>query len=429
MSTLTNDRGASRESLGTRYFKQKGPVLQGVVILAGVRTAIGDFGGSLKDVAPWELGRIVIAEAIKRAKLDPAQIGHVVLGQVIQSEPRDAYLARVAAIAAGIPDRTPALTLNRLCGSSVQALISAAQMIMLGECEFAVAGGVESMSQSPHVVKALRWGRRLGDETMIDAMNAILHDPFGAGHMGVTAENMAERYSITRKMQDDLAVESHRRAAAAQAEGRFEDQIVPVEVRAKGGKTLFKMDEHVRTELSVAALAGLKPVFREAGGTVTAGNASGINDGAAALVLASTDAAARHGLAPRARIIAWGHAGVAPEVMGLGPVEAVPIALERSGLRLEDIDVIEANEAFAAQACAVASLLGFDPQKVNPNGSGIGLGHPVGATGAIITIKALYELERIKGRYGLVTMCIGGGQGIALIIERMPQDDVGQVRH
>jgi acetyl-CoA C-acetyltransferase len=403
--------------------------LQDVVILAGARTAIGDFGGSLKDVAPWELGRIVISEAIKRAGLNPGQIGHVVLGQVIQSEPRDAYVSRIAAIAAGIPDRTPALTLNRLCGSSVQAIVSAAQMIMLGECEFAVAGGVESMSQSPHVVKGMRWGRRMGDEVMIDAMNATLNDPFGAGHMGVTAENVADRYSITRQMQDELAAESHRRAAVAQAEGWFEAQIVPVEVRARGGTVHFKMDEHVRTELSEAALTGLKPIFREKDGTVTAGNASGINDGAGALVLGSADAAARHGLAPRARIVGWGHAGVAPEVMGLGPVEAVPIALERCGLRLEDMDVIEANEAFAAQACAVAKLLGFDPAKVNPNGSGIGLGHPVGATGAIITIKALYELERIGGRYGLVTMCIGGGQGIALVIERLPQAEAEHATH
>ena len=302
-------------------------------------------------------------------------------------------------------------------------------MIKLGECEFAVAGGVESMSQSPHVVKAVRWGRRMGDEAMIDAMNAILHDPFGAGHMGVTAENIAERFSITRQMQDALAAQSHRRASAAQADGRFEEQIVAVEVRSKGGTSLFRMDEHVRTELSEVPLAGLKPVFREKGGTVTAGNAGGINDGAAALVLASGDAAARHGLRPRARVLAWGHAGVAPEVMGLGPVEAVPIALDRCGLTLADMDVIEANEAFAAQACAVAKLLGFDPEKVNPNGSGIGLGHPVGATGAIITLKALYELERSGGRYGLVTMCIGGGQGIALVIERLAQDGAGPARH
>ena len=391
-----------------------------VVILSGVRTAIGDFGGSLKDVAPWELGRVVIAEAIKRAGIEPGDVEHVVLGQVIQSEPRDAYVSRIAAIAAGIPDRTPALTLNRLCGSSVQAIVSAAQMIALGECSIAVAGGVESMSQSPHVLKGLRWGRRMGDEMIIDAMNATLSDPFGAGHMGVTAENVAERHGITRAEQDALAAESHRRAARAQQEGRFREQIVPVEVKGRGGTHMFEVDEHVRTAVSSEALGVLQPIFRKDGGTVTAGNASGINDAGAALVLASAATAETCGLTPRARVVSWGHAGVAPEVMGLGPVEAVPIALKRAGLSLDDIDVIEANEAFAAQACAVAKLLDLPPEKVNPNGSGIGLGHPVGATGAIITIKALYELERIGGRYGLVTMCIGGGQGIALVIERWP---------
>ena len=394
-----------------------------VVILSGVRTAIGDFGGSLKDVAPWELGRIVIAEAIKRAGIEPGHVEHVVLGQVIQSEPSDAYVSRIAAIAAGIPDRTPALTLNRLCGSSVQAIISAAQMIALAECDIAVAGGVESMSQSPHVLKGLRWGRRMGDEMMIDAMNATLSDPFGAGHMGVTAENVAERHGITRAEQDALAAESHRRAARAQQEDRFREQIVSVEVKGRSGTFMFEADEHVRTDVSSEGLGALTPIFRKDGGTVTAGNASGINDVGAALVLASAAAAERHGLTPRARVVSWGHAGVAPEVMGLGPVEAVPIALKRAGLSLDDIDVIEANEAFAAQACAVAKLLDFPPEKVNPNGSGIGLGHPVGATGAIITIKALYELERIGGRYGLVTMCIGGGQGIALVIERLPSQD------
>ncbi len=341
------------------------------------------------------------------------------LGQVIQSEPRDAYLSRVCAIAAGIPDKTPALTLNRLCGSSVQAIISVAQMIALGECDFAVAGGVESMSQSPHVVKSLRWGRRMGDEAMIDAMNAILNDPFGAGHMGMTAENVAARHGISRLQQDALAAESHRRAGRAQQEGRFAEQIVAVEWKSRGGISRFEVDEHVRTDVSETELASLKPIFRKDGATVTAGNASGINDGGAALVLASTAAAHARGLTPRARIVSWGHAGVAPDVMGLGPVEAVPIALKRAGLSLDDIDVIEANEAFAAQACAVAKLLDFAPEKVNPNGSGIGLGHPLGATGAIITIKALYELERIGGRYALVTMCIGGGQGIALVIERL----------
>lgn len=393
--------------------------MQDVVILSGARTAIGDFGGSLKTVAPAELGRIVIAEAIRRAALQPDDIQHVVLGQVIQSEPADMYVSRVAAMAAGIPDRVPALTLNRLCGSSVQAIISAAQMIALSECEIAVAGGVESMSQSPHVVKGLRWGRRMGDEAMVDAMAAALTDPFGAGHMGDTAENIAERHDITREMQDALAVESHRRAAQAQSEGRFDSQIVPVQIKSRGTVKSFDRDEHLRSDVDAAGLAALAPVFRKEKGTVTAGNASGLNDGGAALVLASGDEARRRGLVPMARIVGWGHAGVAPDVMGLGPVEAVPIALRRAGLTLDDIDVIEANEAFAAQACAVAKLLDFPPDKVNPNGSGIGLGHPIGATGAIITIKAMYELQRMAGRYALITMCIGGGQGIALIIERV----------
>ncbi len=393
--------------------------MQDVVILSGARTAIGDFGGSLKDIAPWELGRIVIEEAIKRAGIEPADIGHVVLGQVIQSEPRDAYVSRISAIAAGIPDRTPALTLNRLCGSSVQAIISAAQMIALDECDFAVAGGVESMSQSPYVTKSTRWGQRLGDAIMIDAMNAVLTDPFGAGHMGVTAENIAKRHGITREEQDALAAESHRRAALAQQQDRFHEQIVPVEIKGRRGSTFFEVDEHVRSDVSEAGLAKLHPVFLKDGGTVTAGNSSGLNDAGAALVLASAAAAKARGLRPRARVVAWGHAGVAPEVMGLGPVEAVPIALKRAGISLDQIDVIEANEAFAAQACAVSKLLNFSPDKVNPNGSGIGLGHPVGATGAIITLKALCELDRIGGRYGLVTMCIGGGQGIALVIERL----------
>jgi acetyl-CoA C-acetyltransferase len=393
-------------------------VMQDVVILAGARTAIGDFGGSLKDIAPAELGRIVIKEAISRAGLVPADVQHVVLGQVIQSEPKDMYVSRIAAMNAGIPASTPALTLNRLCGSSVQAIISTAQMIALSECEIAVAGGVESMSNSPHVVKGLRWGRRMGDEAMIDAMAAALTDPFGAGHMGITAEIIAERNGITREAQDALAAESHRRAAKASGEGRFRDQIVPVELKTRKGSTLFEIDEHIRENVSEAELADLRPAFRKENGTVTAGNASGVNDAGAALVLTSAAEAARRGLTPMARILGWGHAGVAPEVMGLGPVEAVPIALRRAGLTLSDIDVIEANEAFAAQACAVAKLLDFDPAKVNPNGSGIGLGHPIGATGAIITIKAMYELRRTGGRYALVTMCIGGGQGIALVIER-----------
>jgi acetyl-CoA C-acetyltransferase len=393
--------------------------MQDVVILAGARTAIGDFGGALKDIVPAELGRIVIREAICRAGLFPADVQHVVVGQVVQSDPRDMYISRIAAMNAGIPDSTPALTLNRLCGSSVQSIVSAAQMIALSECDVAVAAGVESMSNSPHTMKGLRWGRRMGDDVVLDAMIAALTDPFGAGHMGITAEIIAERNGISRQDQDALALESHRRAAAAIADGRFVDQIVPVEIKSRKGTVSFQVDEHVRDTLSASDLAALRPAFRTENGTVTAGNSSGINDGGAALVLASASEAKRRNLTPMARVVAWGHAGVAPEVMGLGPVMAVPIALSRAGLTLADIDVIEANEAFAAQACAVAKLLEFDPAKVNPNGSGIGLGHPIGATGAIITIKAMYELHRTGGRYALITMCIGGGQGIALIIERV----------
>ena len=390
---------------------------QDVVILSGVRTAVGAFGGSLKDFAPSELGKLVIAEAIRRAGVAPGDIQHVVMGQVIQSRPKDAYLARVAAIEAGIPVSTPALTLNRLCGSGVQAIISAAQMITLGECAFAVAGGAESMSRSPHVMASARWGQKMGDTVMVDAMLEVLSDPFDGSHMGITAENVAARNQVTREDQDALAIESHRRAAQATEQGRFKTQILPIEVKSRKGVTVFERDEHVRTDVSAESMAALRPAFRKEG-SVTAGNASGINDGAAAVVLASRSAAERRGLKPMARLVAWGHAGVEPGVMGLGPIKAVPIALERAGLTIDDIDVIESNEAFAAQACAVAAELGFPPDKVNPNGSGIALGHPVGATGAIITVKALYELERIGGRYALITMCIGGGQGIAAVLER-----------
>jgi len=394
-------------------------MLQDVVIVSGTRTAIGDFGGSLKDLAPAELGRIVIAEALRRAGVEGREVGHVVMGQVIQSEPKDMYLSRVAAINAGIPSATPALTLNRLCGSGLQAIISAAQTITLGECAVAVAGGAESMSRSPYVVPSARWGQRMGDATMIDALIGVLTDPFGHGHMGITAENVAERHGISRAAQDELAVESHRRAARAIAEGRFKEQIVPVEIKTRKGTVVFDTDEHVRADANLEDLAKLKPAFKRDGGTVTPGNASGINDGAAAVVLMSRAAAEARGAKPLARIVSWGHAGVDPEVMGLGPIKAVPAALERAGLKLSDIDVIESNEAFAAQACAVAKELGFDPERTNPNGSGISLGHPVGATGAILTVKTMYELKRTGGRYGLITMCIGGGQGIAMIVERM----------
>lgn len=392
--------------------------LNEVVIVSGTRTAIGGFGGSLKDIAPADLGSLVIAEAVRRAGLTPADVQHVVMGQVIPSGPQDAYLARVAAVNAGIPTAAPALTLNRLCGSGVQAIISAAQMIRLGECDVAVAGGAESMSRSPHVIPSVRWGQRMGDAALLDAMVTVLTDPFHKIHMGITAENVAERHAVDRAAQDALALESHARAARAIAEGRFKEQILPVEVKARGGTRLFDTDEHVRPDAKADDFAKLKPAFKK-DGTVTAGNASGVNDGAAAVTLMSADAAAARGIKPMARILGWGHAGVEPEVMGLGPVHAVPIALQRAGLSLADMDVIESNEAFAAQACAVSKLLGFDPAKVNPNGSGVSLGHPVGATGAIITVKAIYELARTGGRYGLITMCIGGGQGIALVVERV----------
>lgn len=391
--------------------------MQDVFIVGAVRTAIGDFGGSLKDLAPAELGRLVIAEAIRRSALLVDDVQHVVMGQVIQSEPKDAYLARVAAVSAGIPLGVPALTLNRLCGSGVQAIISATQMMQLGEASVTVAGGAESMSQSPHVLKSGRWGQKMGNTVMLDALLEVLSDPFEGFHMGVTAENVAKEYGIHREAQDRLAVESHQRAAHAIAEGWFKSQIVPVEIKTRKGVTVFDTDEHVRGETTVESLAALRPAFDKAG-SVTAGNASGINDGAAALVLATGEVVTARGFKPMARIVAWGHAGVDPKLMGIGPIAAVPIALARAGLTLDQIDVIEANEAFASQACAVSQTLGFDPAKVNPNGSGIALGHPVGATGAIITVKALYELERINGRYALITMCIGGGQGIALIIER-----------
>lgn len=392
--------------------------MRDVVILSGARTAIGSFGGSLSSIPPAELGRIVIEAALSRSGVRPDLIQHVVMGQVIPSKPQDAYVARVAALEAGIPVGTPALTVNRLCGSGVQAIISASQSIMTGDAEFAVAGGVESMSRAPHHALEARFGRKLGDMTLVDALTGTLSDPREGYHMGVTAENVAERYGITRETQDRLALESHVRAAHAISTGRFREQIVPVAVREGRSERMFSTDEHVRSDTTIEGLSGLRPAFRK-DGSVTAGNASGINDGAAAVVLASSEAAAELGRRPLARIAGWGFAGVEPALMGLGPIKAVPPALARAGISLDDVDVIESNEAFAAQACAVAQELHFDAARTNVNGSGIALGHPVGATGTILTVKTIYELERIGGRYGLVTMCIGGGQGIALVIERL----------
>jgi acetyl-CoA C-acetyltransferase len=389
-----------------------------VVVVSAVRTAIGTFGGSLKDLPPTQLGAMVVKEALARAKVDAAEVGHVVFGNVIHTEPKDMYLARVAALEGGVKEHTPCLTLNRLCGSGLQAIISAAQTIMLGDADVAIGGGAESMSRGPYSIPAARWGQRMGDGKVLDMMVAALHDPFDNIHMGVTAENVAAKWGITRQMQDELAVESHRRAAAATKAGHFKSQILPVTLKSKKGDTVFDTDEHFRANATLDDMAKLKPVFVKENGTVTAGNASGINDGASAVVLMAREVADKRGIKPLARLVAYGHAGVDPKYMGIGPVPATKNAMERAGLKVAQMDVIEANEAFAAQACAVAKDLEADPKKVNPNGSGISLGHPIGATGAIITTKALYELQRINGRYALVTMCIGGGQGIAAIFER-----------
>lgn len=387
-----------------------------IVILSGTRTAIGGFGGALSGIAPIDLGAHVTKSALERAGLEPAQIGHVAFGHVINTEPRDMYLSRVAAMGAGIPDTTPAMNVNRLCGSGAQAIVSIVQSLAMGDADFGVAAGAESMSRAPYVIPAARWGQKMGDVGAQDMMLGALNCPFGTGHMGVTAENVAAEHEITRAAQDAFALESQTRAAKAIAEGRFKDQITPIDVKVKRDMVPFDTDEHPKAT-TMEALAGLRTVFQK-DGTVTAGNASGINDGAAALVLARGEAADRAGLVPRARILGYAHAGVRPEVMGIGPVPAVETLLARIGLQISDFDVIESNEAFAAQALAVNKGLALDPARVNPNGGAIALGHPVGATGAIITVKALYELERIGGKRALITMCIGGGQGIALAIER-----------
>ena len=387
-----------------------------VVVVSGVRTAIGDYGGSLKDFSPTDLAAKCIKEALSRATVDPQDVGHVVFGNVIHTEPKDMYFARVASMNGGLPKEVPALTLNRLCCSGLQAIVTAAQMIKLGDTNIAVAGGGESMSRSNYWLPTARWGSKMGDQTIIDSMVGALSDPFEGMHMGVTAENVASEYKLSRDTQDAFALESHQRAVRAIKNGWFKEQILPIEVKHGRSTRIFDTDEHVREDVSLDSLAKLLTVFKKEG-TVTAGNASGINDGAAALVLMEKKEAELRGIKPLAQLVSYGHSGVDPRVMGLGPIPAVKSALAKANLDISDIDIVESNEAFAAQACAVSNSLNFDPSKTNPNGGAIALGHPVGATGSIITIKALYELKRIQGQYALVTMCIGGGQGIAAIFK------------
>jgi len=393
--------------------------MQDVFVIGACRTAIADFGGALKEVPPSALGTEVVKALLVRTQVAPADVQHVVFGHVINTEPRDMYLSRVAAVNAGIPIETPAFNVNRLCGSGLQAIVSAAQSIALGDADIAIGAGAESMSRSPYIVPTQRWGARMGDAALIDMMAGALNDPFNTVPMGVTAENVAQRFAVSREQQDALALASHQRAAAAIAAGYFREQIVPMVQKTRKGEVVFDTDEHVRMGARAEDFAALRPVFQKENGTVTAGNASGLNDGAGAVLLASGQAVQSRALKPMARLVAYAHAGVEPLYMGIGPVPATRLALQKAGLNIADLDVIEANEAFAAQACAVTQALGLDPAKVNPNGSGISLGHPIGATGAIITTKALYELHRIQGRYALVTMCIGGGQGIAAIFERV----------
>ncbi len=390
-----------------------------VVVVSGVRTAIGTYGGSLKDVPPTELAALVVKESLARAQVEGKEVGHVVFGHVVNTEPKDMYLSRVAAINGGCAQSTPAFNVNRLCGSGLQAIVSASQAILLGDTDVAIGGGAENMSRAPYASLVSRWGARMGDAKMVDMMVGALHDPFHNIHMGVTAENVAAQFNISREMQDALAVESHNRAERATTEGRFKSQIVPVMLKSRKGDVAYDTDEHFRTGAQLADFEKLKPVFQKENGTVTAGNASGINDAAAAVVLMEAGAAKARGLQPMARLVGYAHTAIEPKIMGIGPISATQLVLERTGLKVSDLDVIEANEAFAAQACAVSQELGLDPAKVNPNGSGISLGHPIGATGALITVKALHELQRVQGRYALVTMCIGGGQGIAAIFERM----------
>ncbi len=389
-----------------------------VVVLSAVRTAIGEFGGSLKDYAPTELAGLVIKEAVKRADVQAENIGHCVIGNVTHSDRKDMYMSRAAALNGGLTESTPAVTVNRLCGSGLQSIVSAAQMILLGDCDAAVAGGAESMSRVPYWLPKARFGARMGDATMVDPMTGALTCPVGDTHMGITAENIAEKWQISREQQDELAVESHNRAERAINENRFADQILPVELKTRKGTTIFEQDEHVRFGADIESFAKLRPVFKK-DGSVTAGNASGINDAAAAIVMMEKSEAESKGLTPMAKLVNYAFAGVEPKYMGIGPVPAVKTLLEKSNLTVDDIDVWEVNEAFAAQALAVSQDLNLPAEKVNPNGSGISLGHPIGATGSVITVKALYELQRIQGRYAVVTMCIGGGQGIAALFERL----------
>jgi acetyl-CoA C-acetyltransferase len=388
-----------------------------IVILDGARTAIGTFGGALAQTSPIDLGTAVTKAALERSGVEGGQIGHVVFGHVINTEPRDMYVGRVAAMQAGIPETTPAMSVNRLCGSGAQAIVSGIQSLMLGDADFAMTAGSENMSRSPYIMQNARWGQKMGDVKSLDMMLGALNCPFGTGHMGVTAENVADEHGITREQMDAFALTSQQRTAAAIEAGYFKKQITPVEVKVKRDLVPFEVDEHPKAT-TAEALAGLRPVFQK-DGRVTAGNASGINDGAAALVLARAAAAEKAGLKPRARVLGYAHAGVRPEVMGIGPVPAVRKLLEKTGLQVSDFDIIESNEAFASQALAVNKVLGLDPAVVNPNGGAIALGHPVGATGVIITVKALYELERIGGKRAIITMCIGGGQGIAIAIETL----------
>lgn len=392
--------------------------LREVVVLSGVRTAIGGYGGSLKDTPPSELAAICVREAVSRSGIEPREVGHVVFGNIIHTDPHDHYLARVAGVKGGLPHETPALTLNRLCGSGLQAIITAAQTIMLGDADVTVAGGAENMSRSPYLVPAMRWGARMNDASMIDVMVGALSDPFDNVHMGVTAENVAKKYKVSREDQDKFAAESHHRAGVAIDRGYFKAQIVPVEIKVKGGTGSFATDETVRRDSTAEKLGRLKPVF-DPSGTVTPGNASSINDAASAVVLMERGLAEKRGLKPMGRLVAYSYAGVDPKYMGIGPVPAVQALLKKTGLNVKDIDVFEVNEAFAAQALAVQRCLELPPERTNPNGSGISLGHPIGATGCVLTVKALYELARTGARRALVTMCIGGGQGIAAIFERM----------